>query len=819
MDDGRRFSVPSLTGLLRFLLGFLLHFLLHFVLLALAIALVHCAAHAESARDPVRDAAASPPPVVTIAPQQHWPIDLRGHVEVHEDLSATADFAQIAALSTDAPHGFAPLHPDAVNPGFGRASWWLRFDVENTTRGAVTLRLALPSPWLHYVDFYVRTDQRWRHSRTGSAVPPAERDPAVRDSRLPAAAFELPAAGRAQIYVRISGAAPVSLLARLYSQAAYDAHEARAAYLVSALVGAVSLLAWSLLATSVLYRTWTFTYLAAMCGVQALNYLCVYGYARIHLWPAATEWAYRSPPILGLAILAVCTVALHAALRLQQSVSLGRRLHLGVFAVTLTLAAFAWLGDIRVATQVATLFSVVFLLMTTALMLLLYQRAVPTAEFMLAALVIATLIYALQIAQSQGHEPAFIERISVGITPEPLYDIFGLASDVIVFVAWIRHISRQRALAVRRLTDWQREEEQRLRREVATRTRELKEALLVVEEKNRQKIETLAFVGHDLRAPLATIAGYVKRLRREEDGHGDRGPAAATDAAFGSAPGYLSRTSSIEAIERSIDYQLSLIDELLEFSRGELQPLQLRVGAVRIGALLEEIADHAAALSAQRGNRLIFGMEMAVPALVRTDGKRLRQVLLNLLSNAAKFTRRGTITLDVRASMHGARADFHFAIADTGDGIDLQAQQDIFRAFHQIERSRGGVGLGLHIVERILREMHSGLHLQSTPGTGSRFSFDIAFPIVDATPHWCLPLDTAPVFAPAAADPLSPPPAPACAELLSLAEAGSLSALEDWLDDAARRYPAARGFCTAIREALERLDFERIVNLAGTGTA
>ncbi|MGI4859176.1 MAG: sensor histidine kinase, partial [Janthinobacterium lividum] len=685
-------------------------------------------------------------------PRQAWPTDLTPRVEFYEDRSGNADLARIAALPSVFHEGFSPIPPGGAFPGYSHSSWWLRFEVENTTTHDTPLHVALSSPWLHQVDFYVWENDRWRHTRMGSAVPIAERERAVRHSRLPTLSLTLPPGGRARVYIRISGKAPAALALQLYSQKSHEAAEAHAAYAVSALIGAMALLAWSMLVISILYRTWTFVFASVGCGMQALNYLCVYGYARIYLWPDATQWAYRSPTILGLTDLAAWTLFFYAALRLQESLRFGRRGVMMVIACIFALGWFSWLGDIDVATQLTTLFDVAFFFGLSWLTFLLYKRAAPTAGFMLCVTLMSTFNFLLQVMQAYGHAPAILRHVSLGMMPEPAYEVFSLACNTFVLAAWVRRISQLHASAVHRLTDWQREEEQRLRREVATRTLQLQDALQAVEEKNRQKTEMLAFVGHDLRAPLATIAGYVRRLHRDERERGDQPgrpesahavpDAADVDvdvdvdvdadvdvdvdavhadardfegiAAAWRASGPLSRMSAIAAIERSIDYQLCLIDELLEFSRGELQPLQLHADDVRIGDLLEEIADHAATLAAQRGNRLIFAMEMAVPAIVHADGTRLRQVLLNLLSNAAKFTRRGSITLDVHVRMQGPRATFHFAVADTGDGIDLPAQQDIFRAFHQIERSRGGVGLGLHIAERILREMHSSLQLQST---------------------------------------------------------------------------------------------------------
>src|SRR5690606_22064683 len=130
-------------------------------------------------------------------------------------------------------------------------------------------------------------------------------------------------------------------------------------------------------------------------------------------------------------------------------------------------------------------------------------------------------------------------------------------------------------------------------------------------------------------------------------------------------------------------------------------------------------------LGAHQENDFRCRVDGPIPAVVKLDGRRLQQILLNLISNAAKFTRRGTIELLVSASKIGVTTILRFAVTDSGVGIEPAAQPSVFNAFKQLDIRPGSAGLGLFIAQRIVENMGGKLMLESTPGIGSRFSFQI----------------------------------------------------------------------------------------------
>jgi len=315
--------------------------------------------------------------------------------------------------------------------------------------------------------------------------------------------------------------------------------------------------------------------------------------------------------------------------------------------------------------------------------------------------------------------------------------------------------------------------------------------------KNQQKTETLGFISHDLRAPLATISGYTELLLND-----------ATDA----------QRKSLISIQNNIKYQLSLIDELQDYSKLELQPLALISELTYLLPLLEDISEYATALCLRQKNCFHCQLPSRVPTLIDVDGNRLRQVLLNLLSNSAKFTHDGVVTLSVTLDSNEGGRYLHFAVSDTGIGIDLTSNIDIFGAFQQIQAASGSTGLGLFIAQRILSAMGSTLRVSSRVGKGSTFSFALPMlEIEDTESSWSVVPPSKTGYSDVLQDmdwskqALSEDAA--LDELASLALHGRLTDIENWVEFHSQD-PSCAPLITQLRGMLENFDFSGIHTLA-----
>jgi signal transduction histidine kinase/FixJ family two-component response regulator len=238
----------------------------------------------------------------------------------------------------------------------------------------------------------------------------------------------------------------------------------------------------------------------------------------------------------------------------------------------------------------------------------------------------------------------------------------------------------------------------------------LAEARDAAETASRAKSTFLANISHELRTPLTAVIGMNDLIVRNDD------------------PAQAQRYAAIAG--QSARSLLNLINGVLDLSRIEAGRLELQAEPVRPRALADEIDAMFGPEADRKGIALRFAIADAVPALVRTDPLRLRQVLVNLVGNALKFTEAGAVTVSLDATPQAdGRTRLRAEVRDTGIGIAASNQARLFRPFNQVhdrsDRRYGGTGLGLGISREIVIAMGGEIGLHSEPGTGSTFWFEL----------------------------------------------------------------------------------------------
>ena len=237
---------------------------------------------------------------------------------------------------------------------------------------------------------------------------------------------------------------------------------------------------------------------------------------------------------------------------------------------------------------------------------------------------------------------------------------------------------------------------------------EMREARHAAETANRAKSRFLASMSHELRTPLNGILGYAQILRRD-----------------GSLPQKVHNAAKV--IQGSGDHLLTLINDILDISKIEAEKMELVAHEFHLRGFLDTIAGIIGMQARDKNIAFHYKLHANVPQAVRSDELRLRQVLLNILGNAVKYTQAGSVSFTVGYHHDAVR----FVIEDTGVGIQESNLQDIFEPFRQIEDRRvqvEGTGLGLAICSRLLKMMESELKVESKPQVGSRFWFDLKLP-------------------------------------------------------------------------------------------
>ncbi|MCB0122315.1 MAG: two-component sensor histidine kinase BarA, partial [Caldilineaceae bacterium] len=190
----------------------------------------------------------------------------------------------------------------------------------------------------------------------------------------------------------------------------------------------------------------------------------------------------------------------------------------------------------------------------------------------------------------------------------------------------------------------------------------------------------------------------------------------------------------VETIRTSSESLLTIVNEILDLSKVESGMMQLEAQPFDLRQCVEEALDLLAPQAAEKGLELICMIEESVPATPIGDVTRLRQILVNLLSNSVKFTEKGEIFVHIGARLNDGQHTIHFRVRDTGIGIPSSKVPQLFRSFSQIDPSTtrrfGGTGLGLVISKQLAEMMNGQIWVVSKEGVGSTFHFTVNLPAV-----------------------------------------------------------------------------------------
>ncbi len=245
-------------------------------------------------------------------------------------------------------------------------------------------------------------------------------------------------------------------------------------------------------------------------------------------------------------------------------------------------------------------------------------------------------------------------------------------------------------------------------RDISERKRaeeEIRNAKQKAEAADKAKGTFIAVLSHELRTPLTAIIGYARMFKNDANLTEDQ-------------------KAGMHVIEQCGEQLLSLIIDILEVSKSESGRMELQIDEFDFLPFIDDIVRVMNPRAEEKHLTFICNRDPDLPRRLRADEKRLRQVLLNLLGNAVKFTDKGYVVLAVLRRESSVR----FLVEDTGIGIQEDMLKTIFLPFTQLEagKSRGeGAGLGLSISKKIVEMMHSDLHVESAPGKGSKFWFDL----------------------------------------------------------------------------------------------
>ena len=268
-----------------------------------------------------------------------------------------------------------------------------------------------------------------------------------------------------------------------------------------------------------------------------------------------------------------------------------------------------------------------------------------------------------------------------------LYALLLAAFALLAGLIWRRRVARAHALAL------------------ASQRREL------AEQASAAKSHFLAHLGHEIRTPMTGLLGMAELLQR--------------------TPLEPRQLSYVGGIRTSGEHMLRLVNDALDLARVEAGQLRLEQAAFDPQRVLHDVADVGHALAAQKGIGFLVRLPVRPPVAVVGDAQRLRQILLNIVNNAIKFTEVGGVTLELVAAGPGEQ---RFRISDTGPGMDAAMQARLFQQYSQDAngRTKGGSGLGLAISGELARLMGGHISVETAPGRGSTFTVSLHLPAAPA---------------------------------------------------------------------------------------
>lgn len=604
-------------------------------------------------------------------------------VQALEDAERTLTPLQVAALP-DAQF-VGDIRPSEI---YSHSAYWLRFVLHNNGDALCSRWLSIGEPRLDNVQVHLLRDGRWSEMLSGSDYPLA--DWALR-AREPLFPLMLAPDEEVQVIIRIASRGVLMPNPRLWTEAE-QLRVSQSAHLLDGIALGIGIL---IVPFSLIVGFLIRSRLLMVHALAILSYLLLVCSATGYLFyvPGLLPWVHQIVGALSGFALLFFMAYVGVLFRVPQLPKVWR--YTWLFAMVSLSGLLLWgaIGDFMYTRILFAQLRWVLYLIVPLFCVLAWRRGLQPSW--LAWLLVGMFSlqgmsrYLLGIKDSvwqYGEDPLSL--------PSSLPGIFLL---VCTLVMEFRRNWRNEQLARAELDEQRVAEQDRLETTVARRTEQLQEVL-------RARSSLLARISHDLRSPLAGIIEYSHQLQgRDNQDYPQR-------------------------IERNARRQLEMIDELLEFSRSELQQQELVVVPGYLYRFLREIEDEGRFLAQRQNNQFECLIDAGLPPLVHADFRRLRRVLVNLLGNAAKFTRDGLVELHISTvSRDEGRVSLHVEVCDSGIGIHADESEQVLQPF-----SRGrnavryeGAGLGLSIVSQLLEQMGSTLQVDTEQVSGTRFHFQL----------------------------------------------------------------------------------------------
>ncbi|HEY8099862.1 MAG TPA: 7TM diverse intracellular signaling domain-containing protein [Burkholderiaceae bacterium] len=649
------------------------------------------------------------------------PINLSPYWTVLENASPDLTIEDVVKPEFSTKFQSHHQNTDTLNFGLRSTPIWLRITILNSSKKDLDRYLEIAYPHLHHVNFYTKTEQGFSQIITGHALPFSERPIPQRNFTFP---LHLSAGSESIYYLRIASGTSLEIPTKLWEPLAFRLHTLEEYMAQAMYFGMILALGLYNLLLYLSLRDRTYLYYVIFLMTSALSLLSFSGMGFQFVWPDNVRWALMSTMVAFAANGIAFLLFVRRLLSTQKTVPrLDRLIQLSFVLNVLQIIGFYFLPyEKMIKTGIAL--DGLYMVLALVIGITCWLRGQRSARIFLIAFSCLMLTAVVTAIRSFGIalHPVFTNYgMQIGSAMEMLLLSLALADR-------FHQLRKEKEDVQQELVENLKRSERVLEQRVAQRTSELSQVNLklvehqaalqaakkVAEDASQMKSAFLANMSHEIRTPMNAVIGMAYLALRTELNKKQR--------------------DYVEKIHRAANSLLGLINDILDFSKIEAGKLDIE----KIDFSLNEVLNNVMTVTSQRANekglQFVMDVSPAVPDSLVGDPLRIGQVLINLVSNAIKFTATGKILLRCQASsMQSDSVELRFEVRDTGIGMTPEQMKKLFHAFTQADdsttRKYGGTGLGLTISKHLVEMMGGYIAVESEYGKGSTFRFTIRFNI------------------------------------------------------------------------------------------